>query len=49
MKTYEKKQSKSLTERNKKCECEICGKKMRITKHKENICDSCKKIYKIKK
>lgn len=49
MATYEKKQSKSLTERTKKHECELCGKKMRITKSKENICDSCKKIYGIKK
>lgn len=45
---YEKKQSKSLTEKNIKTECSICGKKIRKSKHKEDICDSCKKTYKIK-
>lgn len=49
MATHEKKQSKSLTEKTKKCECEICGRKMRITRSKENVCDSCRKVYGIKK
>lgn len=48
MPTHEKKQSKSLTEKNKKYECEICGRKLRISKNKDNICDNCKRNYKIK-
>lgn len=45
MTIHEKKQSKALTEKTKKYECEICGRKLRISKNKENICDACKKNY----
>lgn len=45
MATYEKKQSKSLTEKTKKYECSICGKKIRFSKKNSDICDTCKKLY----
>lgn len=48
MKEYVKKPKQSLTEKNKKYECSECGRKMRKTKSKESLCDSCKKLYGIK-
>lgn len=48
MATYEKKQSKALTEKTKKHECFVCGRMFRITKKNEDVCNECKKLYKKK-
>ena len=44
MEKKEKKQSKALTERTKKYECEMCGKPIRLKKKKQTVCDTCKKF-----